>query len=219
MKTKLDIPQDLKQFNSFFSKMAYRHDAARVFDDFLTVVVCCMAHQTEEKLYLETIKRYDKDELELLAKMFAELIMIYGDARKDERWIDPLGSFYEYLAGNSKKSALGQFFTPASLCDLMAQLTIGDDWGQNIAEPCSGSGRMILAANHKTKGNYYVCHDIDPICCKMTAINLCFHEIRAEVHCKDALRNEPGRFSLAVNYEYWKHETKCILFYKSEKTA
>ncbi len=192
---------------------------ARVFDDFLTVVVCCMAHETEENRYFETIAKYTKDELNLFAKMLAELMMIYQSAQDNNQWIDPLGTYYEILSGKYKKAALGQFFTPACLCDMMAQMIIGDDWGKNISEPCSGSGRMILAANHKVKGNYYVAHDIDPICCKMTAINLCFHEIRAEVHCKDALGNEPSYFSLAVNYEFWKHNTKCILYYKSEKTA
>ena len=212
MKNTIDIPKELKQFNSFFSKFEYSHDMGRVFDDFLTVVVCCMAHETEENRYFETISKYTKDELNLFAKMFAELFLIYKNASDNNQWIDPLGTYYEILSGNYKKSALGQFFTPASLCNLIAQISIGDDWGQDIAEPCSGSGRMILAANHKTKGNYYVATDIDPIWCKMTAINLCFHEIRAEVHCKNALSNDTALFSIAINYQFWKHSTKCIFY-------
>lgn len=219
MKHSLDIPKELKQFNSLFSKFAYKHQPATVFDDFLTIVVCCMAHQTEEELYLSVVKKYDRSEIETFTKMFAELIVVYMNAQRQNIWIDPLGKFYEILAGNSKKSALGQFFTPESLCNIMAQLIVSDDWGKTISEPCCGSGRNVLAANHKTKGNYYVCEDIDPICCKMTAINLCFHEIRAEIHCHDAINRDKHLFSLAVNYEFWKHGTKCILFYKTAKTA
>jgi type I restriction enzyme M protein len=99
---------------------------------------------------------------------------------------------------------------------MMASFVIEkDNFGQTINEPCSGSGRMVLAANQVTKGNYYVCEDLDPICCKMTAINLCFHEIRGEVHCHDTLKMDKPRFSLATNYEFWKNNTHSIFYYNN----
>lgn len=143
-------------------------------------------------------------------------MIIYSNAFKLGEWCDPLGEYYECLAGNYKKSNFGQFFTPKPLCDLMAQITICDDWGKNINDPACGSGRLILAANHKTKGNYFVCEDLDAICCKMTAVNLCFHEVRAEVHCHNSLTRGSKRFVLAINYEYWKHNKKSILYYNND---
>lgn len=210
-----DVPQELRDFNSLFFEFQHRHELSRVFDDLLTIIICCMGRGSNEDLYFETIKKYNSKELDSFARLFAELMKIYIKAKKDGEWCDPLGEFYELLASNYKKSSFGQFFTPKSICSIMAQIMINtEEWGLNINEPCSGSGRMVLASNQQAKGNYYVCEDLDPICCKMTAINLCFHEIRGEVHCHDSLARNNHRFSFAVNYEYWKNNTTSILIFR-----
>lgn len=206
--------KELKNFNSLFFSFQYKHDLNRVFDDLLTIIICAMGRGTQEELYMNTIKKYDRKELDVLCQLFAELMKIYNFNLENKIWSDPLGTYYEYLAGNYKKSAFGQFFTPKTICDLMAQITITPkEWGKTISEPCCGSGRMILASNQAAEGNYYVCQDLDPICCKMTAINLCFHEVRAEVHCMNSLLNEKPRFSLAINYEFWKNKNNTIFYY------
>ncbi len=207
-----DVPSELKNFNSLFSAFKYKYDLYSLYDDLLTIIICCLAHQTEEKLYFETIKKYTKEELNNFARLFAELLIIYNRAKTAERWTDPLGEYYEILASNSKKSAFGQFFTPAPICDMIAQMTIGkNEWGKNINEPCSGSGRFILAANHQAMGNYFVAQDLDSICCKMTAINMCLHEIRGEVHNMDTIRMTDLRVSYSINYDFHKHKTPLIV--------
>jgi type I restriction enzyme M protein len=211
-----DVPKELKKFNSLFFDFQYKHDLNRVFDDLLTVIICAMGRGTQEPLYLETIKKYDRKELDIFCKLFAELTVIYQNNLLLNDWCDPLGDYYECLIGNYKKSNFGQYFTPKSICQMMASFVIEkDNFGQTINEPCSGSGRMVLAANQVTKGNYYVCEDLDPMCCKMTAINLCFHEIRGEVHCHDTLKMDKPRFSLVTNYEFWKNNTHSILYYNN----
>ena len=210
-----DVPKELKFFNSLFFEFQYKFNLNEIFDDLLTVIICAMGAQTQEHLYLETIKKYNRQELDTLCKLFAEIMKIYIDAKISGDWCDPLGTYYECLASNYKKSNFGQFFTPKSICTLMANFVVkSDEWGKNVNEPACGSGRLVLAANQVAKGNYYICQDLDPICCKMTAINLCFHEIRAEIHCMDSLRMADRRFSLVTNYEYWKNETKSIFLYK-----
>jgi type I restriction enzyme M protein len=215
-----EIPKELIYFNSLFFEFQYKYDLNVVFDDLLTIIICAMARETEENLYFETINKYKKDELYIFCKLFAELVKIYEKNITAGDWCDPLGEYYECLAGNYKKSSFGQFFTPKVICNFMSAIILdSNEWGKTINEPACGSGRMVLAANHKAKGNYFICEDLDPICCKMTAINLCFHEIRAEIHCHDALSGSNYRFSLAVNYEFWKHNTKCIFYKKHLKTA
>ncbi|MFL9844743.1 N-6 DNA methylase [Flavobacterium rhizosphaerae] len=209
-----EAPKGLREFNKIFNSLTYRHEVVTVFDDLLTIIICCLGRGTNEPLYFDTIKRYNPDELQQFAQLFAELCIYYEKEINASGWADPLGTYYELLAGKYKKSRLGQYFTPAAVCTLMAELTVGQEWGQTMNEPCCGSGRIVLAANHKTKGNYYVCEDLDPICCKMTAINLCMHEIRGEVHCHNALTRKDWRFSYAINYEYWKHKTKTVFMYK-----
>jgi type I restriction enzyme M protein len=211
-----DVPRELKKLNSLFFEFEYKHDLNRVFDDLLTIIICAMGRETQEPLYLETIKKYDRKEIDVFCKLFTELVIIYHNTVFANDWCDPLGEYYECLIGNYKKSRFGQFFTPKSICQMMAGFVIEkDNFGQTINEPCSGSGRMVLAANQVTKGNYYVCEDLDPMCCKMTAINLCFHEIRGEVHCHDTLKMDKPRFSLVTNYEFWKNNTHSILYYNN----
>lgn len=212
LKTK-DVPQELREFNSLFFGFQYKYHLSQVFDDLLTIIICALGQGTQEPLYFETIKKYSREELDIFCRLFAELMKIYADANEKEIWTDPLGEYYECLASNYKKSSFGQFFTPEPICNMMAQFLASDEFGQTINEPCSGSGRMVLAFNHYSKGNYYVCEDLDPICCKMTAINMCMHEIRGEVHCHDAIKMDSDRFALSVNYEFWKHKTKCIFYY------
>ena len=209
-----DVPHELREFNSLFFGFQHKYDLSLIFDDLLTIIICALGQGTQEVLYLETIKKYTRAELDIFCKLFGELLLIYQKANTNGDWCDPLGEYYECLASNYKKSSFGQFFTPKPICNLMAQFTADtNDFGYTINEPCSGSGRMVLAFNHFAQGNYFVCEDLDPICCKMTAINLCMHEIRAEVHCHDAIRNDSDRFTLAINYEFWKHNTKCIFYY------
>lgn len=192
--------------------MIYRHDVSSIFDDFLTIIICCFARETQEPLYFETIKRYNKKELNTFAKMMGELLQLYGKALKDGDWIDPLGEYYEVLAGNYKKARLGQFFTPKSLCDLMAQITLmGSEWGKTINDCACGSGRTLLAANKALQGNYYVAQDLDPICCKMTAVNLCLHEIRGEVHQMNTLQMTPPTKTYIINPKFHDHKTHLIL--------
>ncbi|SFU49040.1 type I restriction enzyme M protein [Pustulibacterium marinum] len=212
----LPVPQELKEFNSCFFEFEYKHDLNRVFEDFLTIVICCYGFGTNEDLYFETIKPYSKEELNKFAKLLALLMGAYGEAHAKNEWIDPLGNYYEFLTGNYKKSRLGQYFTPPELCDMMAQMIIEpNDFGKKVGEPCSGSGRMVLAADHIAKGNYYVCQDKDLICAKMTAINLAMHGIKAEVHCMDTIRMNDLRASYYINYEYWKLKTPHIVQKKS----
>ena len=211
----IDVPHELRNFNKCFQTFNYKYDVATIFDDLLTIIICCFGRGTNEEQYFMTIKKYSKEELQAFTQLFGELLKIYGDSKKKNEWCDPLGSYYEALASGSKKSRLGQFFTPESVCTLMAAVTLNtNEWGKTICEPCSGSGRLVLAMNHQAEGNYYVCYDLDPICAKMTAINLCMHEIRGEVHCMDALFNRNHRFSFAINYEYWKTKTMTIFEYK-----
>jgi type I restriction enzyme M protein len=215
-----EVPKELKNFNSLFFEFQYKHDLNNVFDDLLTMIICAMGRGTQEPLYFETIKNYNRQELNAFCQLFAELIKIYQLYTSNNDWCDPLGDYYECLIGNYKKTIFNQFFTPKAVCNLMAHLIIDkDDFGKKINEPCSGSGRMILAANNFTKGNYYICQDLDPICCKMTAINLCFHQIRAEIHCHNSLSMDKPRFSLVTNFEFWKNNTNTIFYYLNEKNG
>jgi type I restriction enzyme M protein len=212
----VDVPQYLREFNSLFSLIGRKHDISRVFDDFLTLVICVLARQTQEDWYHDTIRKYDKDELNHFAKVLGTLFMIYDKEIASDDWIDPLGDYYEALASNHKKSGFGQFFTPKGICDLMAEITINkNDFGNKINDPTAGSGRTFLAANKVCKGNYYVAQDLDHMCVKMCCINMAIHGLKGEVYHMDTLRNNSPWNTYIINHDW--HKTKTPFIYKQKK--
>src|SRR5690606_15400984 len=103
--------KELKNINSFFSRISYKYDIATVFDDFLTMGICALGHGTNEERYLETVKKYDRTELDWFVNSFGELMLLYSKL-EDNEWSDPLGCIYEELTSKMKSQRLGQFFTP-----------------------------------------------------------------------------------------------------------
>lgn len=133
--------------------------------------------EEDENLYNATIMW-----LEMVAKKI-----------KEGGWIDVFGNIYEEMyQSKGKSSMLGQFFTPAGLCDLMAKMN-DDNKGGKIGDPACGSGRTLLAAYVNNKKAYYIGEDIDGISCKMCALNLMAHGAMARVICHDTL-NSPVYF-------------------------
>lgn len=208
----VQFTKELKQISSFLFSVSYRHEIATVFDDWLTMCVCALGHGTNEERYLETVKRYSREELTKLVNSFGELFLIYSNL-DDNQWSDPLGFLYEEITAKRKSQRLGQFFTPEHLCDLITQINAPSEWGLKINEPACGSGRMILSMNAIIKGNEYIAQDIDPICCKMTALNMAFHRINGRVYQMDVLANSKPENVYLINHEFWKHKTINILQY------
>lgn len=195
------------ELSSLLFDIGYRHSYDVVFNDFLTITICALGYGTNEERYFETIKRYNNAELQIFVKAFAKLNEVYMSIDKGQ-WIDPLGLIYEEITSKGKSSALGQFFTPVHICNLIAAINKPADWGAKINEPACGSGRMVLAMNAQAEGNEYICQDVDSICCKMTAINMSFHQMRGVVYHMDVLAQEAPRTTYVINHEIWKY--KCI---------
>ena len=126
-----------------------------------------------------------------------------ASAMERGKWLDVFGILYEemYLS-RGKASKTGQFFTPPSVSDLMAQVSTlrADDHGK-VNDCAAGSGRLLLAhymekskLDHSAGRRFeYVAQDSDPIACKMSALNLMVHGMNGRVECRDTLRmNEPS---------------------------
>lgn len=115
---------------------------------------------------------------------------------------DFFGELYESMfLGKSKASAMGQFFTPMPLCQVMASLLQSPD-AQIIAEPSCGSGRNVLAHwqnADKTKLITYRCEDLDPTSVKMCALNMMINGMYGTVICHDSLDPASFHFGFAIN--------------------
>lgn len=179
----------LRKFNA---SALYKHEPSRLFEDYLDLVLCAVANQQREVRYLEVAKRYTKDELVLISELFAMHVLIHEAQTAGGGWYDMLGDIYMDMAGRSKTSRMGQFFTPEPVCTMMAQMTLGDETtGKTVQDCCAGSGRMLLAAHAIAPdlGTLYAA-DLDGICVKMCALNFWLHGVRGEVAHMNSLSLE-----------------------------
>lgn len=178
--------QKEKQWTDYLESLAGSRDRSKVFDDFLTIIVCALSMQQKEEIYLQTIKRYTKEEVETFAKAFAGLV----DWMEDHPLTDAFGDYFQqYISGGHN----GQFFTPLHVADMMAQLVFTADLDGPMNDPCCGSGRFFLTAARVNRAITCIGGDISEMCCKMTLINLCLNDITGKIYHMDALSLETWR--------------------------
>lgn len=160
-----------------------------VFDDFLTLCLCAFSLGRYEDEYFEIIKQYTKDETQLFAQMLGALVEYYTTKSVDGAWVDGLGEFFETHNGKFGRDAMGQFFTPPHLCDLMAQ--INGHQGDSVCDPSVGSGRCLIAHDRTNANNrltvFYTAMDIDFRCVKMCTLNMVLYGMKGAIIHMDSL--------------------------------
>ncbi len=193
----------IQSFSYLMLQFEHRYDLRTAFDDFLTLSLCSLSinPQTrksyDEELYMDTILKYENDDLRhLFPEAFAQMVIEMESKKGSSQGNDVLGDFYQehlYRKGAS------QFFTPWHVCEMMAKLTCAEQSEKtlNVLDPNCGSGRMLLATGFEL-GNrhHYYGIDLDAICVKMSAINLFLNGIfHGEVMCADSLNPDDFRCS------------------------
>ncbi len=185
-----------KEFSKTLDKFGGRYDLTGVFNDLLTVSICSF-HQTNiqsrclekdednEALYMETIKRYDPEELDILAEALGVLQLNV----LNNPYSDILG---EYFMLNITKGQNGQYFTPEPVCDMMAMITGAETsgTGNRVLDPACGSARMQLSYAKLNPDNYFFGADNSLTCAKMSVLNFFFNGLRGEVACMNSLSME-----------------------------
>lgn len=190
----------LKEFISKLHNLDKARRVNEVFEDFLILCTCSLAQpfyrsSEIEQRYLNTVKHYTKEQAEEFSKLLAFLVMAL-----EEKHQDFLGQVYMQL--NLGNVATGQFFTPYHVSKMMSEICFVDIEKQleekdfiTLAEPCCGSGGMIIAyAETLKEQGYNYQHqlfveaiDIDEICFMMTYIQLSLLGVVAKVIHGDSL--------------------------------
>lgn len=195
-----------KEFLDEFQKLCYSRSEWQVWSDLMTVIACSISNSIDtspehfeprEKEYDACIKRLGS--VEVASKMFAIIVM----ALERDPDQDFLGKMYMTL--NLSNHWKGQFFTPYSVCQLMAESTIGDEVQKEIDEkgfisindPACGAGATLIAAANtfrRKKINYqdhvvFVAQDIDRIVGMMCYIQLSLLGCAGYVCIADTITN------------------------------
>lgn len=181
--------QTQKELARIFDKLCSRHSRWEVWADFVYMAAASLSNAVDkvhfkerEKDYLAIAKKYNKAELEAVAEMFA-LIVMGMEENTDQDFLGEL--FMSLDLGNQYK---GQFFTPYSVCRMMAQITGTDDLKSKIEQQgwvsvndCAcGAGVLLVAfangcmrqgVNYQTNV-LFVAQDID-----LTAGLMCYIQL------------------------------------------
>lgn len=177
------------EFARVFTTLCSTKSSWRVWSDFITLSALSIAnacdqqgetHDARESEYLRIIGQYTKPEQQTIPELFARLVM----ALEEDPEQDFLGEMFMALELGSHWK--GQFFTPYSICQLMAAMTIQDrepeiqerGWSA-VNDPCCGAGALLIAArNDMVKRGLgprqvlYVAQDID-----RTAALMCYLQL------------------------------------------
>lgn len=151
------------------------------------------------------------------ARLALQWLNDVATAMERGEWLDVFGIIYEemYLS-RGKASKTGQFFTPRSVSDLMAQIgSLGSQNQGRVNDCAAGSGRLLLAhymakskLDHSAGRRFkYVAQDNDPIACKMCALNLMAHGMYGRVECRDTLSMDAPSMVYIINEVKYPFDT------------
>ena len=185
----------------------FGYDHASAFEQLLNLMVHWLEIEDKSPHVMPRIGNEAAQALVTLMRIFFSALHTELATRK---WVDLFGDYFMEYGANKKDR--GQCFTPDSVCDVMARLSLSIKGGTDfdtmrhyvpgfgrkvVVNDCAcGSGRLLLAAGstyrHTTHKNdvYLVASDIDDRCCKQTAINILVHGFYDEVACMDTLMGE-----------------------------
>lgn len=97
---KCDLPVDVRGFIKTIRPLFGRHDAHTVWSDFIGMCACSISNAVDrvrfsarEKSYLDTVTRYGKEDLDVMSKLFASVVLaLERNPRQDF-----LGTVYQHL--------------------------------------------------------------------------------------------------------------------------
>ncbi|MBE5813091.1 MAG: SAM-dependent DNA methyltransferase [Clostridiales bacterium] len=155
-------PQQLESdFLKIFNQLIGRYNRWTVWSDFITIFACSISnildkrhYEERENLYKSIVKKYNTEELKLFPQLMAQTFLALGIEPEQ----DFLGKIYMNL--NLGNATRGQFFTPYSVCRLMAELSIDNELIKetikkqgyiSVNDPTCGAGATLIAAYNKLK--------------------------------------------------------------------
>jgi len=177
------------EFARRFTDLCSTKSSWEVWADFITMSALAISntfdqqgkiHDEREREYLSIINRYPKKAQQIFPELLGKLV----EALEEDPAQDFLGEMFMALELGSHWK--GQFFTPYSISQVMAELTLDDRKRQiqergwtRINDPCCGAGALLIAARNSMvrrglgpRQVLYVAQDID-----RTAALMCYLQL------------------------------------------
>lgn len=187
-----NLKDSQREFQTVFRELCYTRSTWQVWSDFINMAAISISNacdrtsaqrQEREDCYLKIAKGYSKAELDSIVKMLG-IVVSALEAEPDQDFLGDL--FMALELGNHWK---GQFFTPYSVCRMMAEIQMSDmdatlkrrGW-VSINDCACGAGALLIAARNvmMRKGvdwstsALFVAQDIDRTAALMCYIQLSF---------------------------------------------
>ena len=194
---------DIKEFVKYLNEVSDNHGIKQEerLDAFCDFIISMFSTDSYKKDgFKPSVSTQGNLDYMVLVGLWAD--MVSNEMEKGSSF-DLFGQLYEQMfLLKSKASSNGQFFTPDSLCRLMADITESENEevetksGLIRVNDCAcGSARTLLAhfmaktsKDHSLAGHYYYeAADIDLPTCKMAACNMMIHGLQGKVVCQDQL--------------------------------
>ena len=190
-------------------------------DGFVFTFYKSMMYDIREKMYMDTVKRYTKEEAEKMAEMFALVVMSLTEKPNQ----DFLGEAFSALGLHNEWK--GQFFTPYHVGAFMAAVNIEPAVDQlkdkkliTVSDCCCGAGCLLIAfANEAMKAHIdfqsrvlFVAQDLDYVAGLMCYIQLSLLGCKAIVKIGNSLtdpfvNNDMETDSVWLSPMYTQEET------------
>ena len=216
----------LSEINKLIDKLTYKQNRWSVLSGLFEMSAIAVSNKFDfshlderEKRYLEIVKIYDKEELNIMCDAFARIYILLS-GMIDYGFDDYLGKLYMSSGTSSDKA--GQFFTPYDISRLCSQLSVNinelkTDEILTMNEPTCGSGGMILALVENLHNNgfnysrnlFVECGDIDSRCVHMAYLQLALCGVPAAIYHRNALTME--------TWDVWHTPALCMNWLRFRK--
>jgi len=200
------MPDDTRDIIKQLEAIVRRgYNPRSVFEDWVSLMFWALQRNEDE--YMKIVGRYQpasdhsrpqgEREIDHFCAAFGLLMQKMAETNREL-----LGEIY--MTWEVENKYAGQYFTPWSVCQFMAQILAPHSG--SISDPCCGSGVMMIAACKTMTGAQlddalFVGQDIDFTCVIMCALNFVFFNLNGYVILGNSLAMEMRRvFKITRSY-------------------
>lgn len=188
-------------------------DLATCFTDMLDAFIDFLSYERLQDNGCDVVKVMESIQNSEWFEIFLMWLEWVEEQQRMGRVIDAFDFYEGSVKSKGKADMLGQFYTPMSLCDLMADVIDREptEGVVTVLDCAVGSGRTLLGhANTYIKHKrpnvaYYMGNDIDSQSVKMCALNLAINGLIGRVLVADGLTLQYyGGYEInEVKYPFW----------------